>query len=38
MRGCGLNVFYLFMFKCQLFATRFHVPRFTGMLVRDKDS
>lgn len=38
MRGCGLNVFYLFMCKCQLFATRFHVPRFTGMLVRDKDS
>lgn len=38
MRGCGLNIFYLFMCKCQLFATRFRVPRFTGMLVHDRDS
>ena len=38
MRGCGLNVFYLFMCKCNLFATRFNVPRFTGMLIHDRDS
>lgn len=38
MRGCGLNVFYLFMCKCNLFATRFNVPRFTGMLIYDRDS
>lgn len=38
MRGCGLNVFYLFMCKCNLFAMRFNVPRFTGMLIHDRDS
>jgi len=38
MRGCGLNVFYLFMCKCDMFANRFRVPRFTGMLVHDRDN
>ena len=33
---CGLNVYYLFMCKCDLFANRFQVPRFTGMLLNDR--
>ena len=33
-----MNVFYLFMCKCELFSKRFQVPRFTGMLVHDRDN
>ena len=33
---CGHNVYYLFMCKCDLFANRFQVPRFTGMLLNDR--
>lgn len=35
MRGCALNVFYIFLCKCELFASRFGVEKFTGMLVHD---
>ena len=35
MRGCGMNVYYLFMCKCNMFASRFNVPRFTGILTHD---
>lgn len=38
LRGCGLNVYYIFLCKCHMFAENFGVPRFTGMLVNDKDS
>jgi len=38
LRGCGRNVHYLFLCKCSLFAGRFGVPQFTGMLIHDKDS
>lgn len=34
--GCGLNVYYLFMCKCSLFANRFHKNLFEGMLINDK--
>lgn len=34
--GCGKNVYYLFLCKCEMFANRFGVPRFTGMLLNDK--
>ncbi len=34
--GCGLNVYYLFMCKCSLFANRFHKQLFEGMLINDK--
>lgn len=37
LNQCGLNVYYLFLCKCDMFANRFHVPRYTGMLVRDRD-
>ena len=36
LRGCGLNVYYAFLCKCQFFADRFGVPVYTGMLVREK--
>ncbi len=35
MRYCGKNVYYLFLCKCQLFADRYNVPRFTPMLLND---
>lgn len=37
MQQCGLNVYYIFMCKCEMFAKRFGVPRFTGMLINDKN-
>lgn len=35
--GCKLNVYYIFMCKCELFTTRFNVPLYSGMLVREKE-
>ncbi len=37
MRGCGRNVYYLFLCKCDMFARKFGVPKYTGMLINDKD-
>jgi len=37
MQMCGLNVYYIFMCKCEMFARKFQVPRFTGMLLNDKN-
>ena len=37
LHGCGLNVFYLFMCKCDLFTERFHVPQFSGILAAERD-
>ncbi len=36
MRKCGLNVYYIFMCKCRLFADQFQVPLYHGILVNDK--
>ena len=36
MMGCGLNVYYVFLCKCDMFANLFAVPRFTGMLLNDR--
>ena len=33
--GCGLNVYYVFMCKCQLFVDRFNVPQFSGLIKRE---
>lgn len=33
--GCGKNVYYLFLCKCELFAERFGVKKFTEMLMND---
>ncbi len=36
LRLCGLNVYYVFMCKCKMFADRFDVPLYTGMLLNDR--
>lgn len=36
MYGCGYNVYYAFLVKCQLFVQRFGKPLLTPMLVRDR--
>lgn len=38
LRRCGMNVYYIFLCKCELFASRFGVERYQGMLLRDADS
>ena len=35
LQECGLNIYYLFLCKCIMFANTFQVPRFTGMLLND---
>lgn len=35
LRGCGLNVYYAFLCKCRMFADRFDVPLYTGMLTHE---
>lgn len=37
LRGCGLNIFYIFMCKCSMFAKRFNSPVLTGILVNDSE-
>ena len=37
MYGCGLNVYYLFLVKCQRFIDAFQKPQLTPMLVRERD-
>ena len=35
LSGCGRNIFYIFMCKCDMFMRRFGVPKFTGILTRE---
>lgn len=37
LNGCNLNVYYLFMCKCTLFAKRFQKNLFDGMLINDRN-
>ena len=37
LRMCGENIYYIFMCKCDMFAKRFQVPKYYGMLIRDKN-
>ncbi len=37
MSECGRNVYYVFMCKCEMFARRFRVPLYTGLLVNDRN-
>ena len=37
MLGCGYNVYYAFLVKCQRFITRFGKPMFTPMLVKERE-
>ena len=34
--GCGYNIYYAFLIKCQLFIDRFGKPKLTPMLVKEK--
>ncbi len=36
LNGCGKNIFYIFLCKCNLYCRRFNVPQFTGMLLSEK--
>ena len=36
MLGCGYNIFYAFLIKCQRFVDRFGAPIFTPMLVKER--
>lgn len=36
LHKCGLNVYYIFMCKCDMFARRFNVPLYRGILINDK--
>jgi len=35
LSGCGRNIFYIFMCKCDLFIRRFNAPRFSGVLTKE---
>lgn len=37
LHGCGLNVYYLFLCKCQWFMERFGLPQYSGVFVREFD-
>lgn len=36
MRKCGMNIYYIFLCKCELFANMFQVSKLTGMLINEK--
>jgi uncharacterized protein with ATP-grasp and redox domains len=36
LHGCGLNLYYLFLCKCQLFVERFGMKQFAGVFVNEK--
>ena len=36
MLGCGLNAYYVYLCKCDLFVKSFGVPRLTGVLFNEK--
>lgn len=35
--GCGKNIYYLFLCKCDLFTRRFNMEKFRGILVNEKN-
>lgn len=37
MYGCGYNVYYAFLVKCQRFVNRFGKPMFTPMIVKERE-
>ena len=37
LRGCGKNIYYIFLCKCDMFAKRFGVKKYTGMFLNDND-
>ncbi len=37
LHGCGLNIYYLFLCKCQWFMERFGLPQYSGVFLNEKD-
>ena len=37
LNGCGLNIYYLFLCKCDWFVRRFQMKRLTGILINDRN-
>ena len=37
LNGCGLNIYYLFLCKCDWFVRRFQMKRLTGVLINDRN-
>lgn len=37
MHGCGYNVYYAFLIKCQRFVERFGKPMFTPVLIKERE-
>lgn len=35
LNGCGLNIYYLFLCKCEAFMKRFGAPQFTGIMAHE---
>jgi len=35
--GCGKNIYYLFLCKCDLFARRFNIEKYKGIFVNEKN-
>lgn len=33
----GMHIFYSFLCKCELFTSRFDVPKLTGIIVEERD-
>ena len=36
MHGCGLNIWFLFLCKCEYFTRKFHLPQFSSVLMKEK--
>ena len=37
LHGCGLNIYYMFLCKCDWFVKRFHLQRFKGVFVNERN-
>ncbi len=37
LKGCGLNIYYLFLCKCELFVERFGMEQYKGVFVNEKN-
>jgi len=35
--GCGLNIYYMFLCKCELFVKRFKMEKFKGVFINEKN-
>ena len=37
LNGCGLNIYYIFLCKCEWFVKRFKLEQFKGVFINDRD-